>query len=230
LTPLFAKGRLRIVLAAVVIGLGWLVLGHRTFEIKPVLPPHGGWWMLAFAAGLVVAAITSYKAWTRVAAVVMVAGLFAAMLAKGAVERRPIDATFIPDDTIREWGAEVHQKLPGGAVLLAPPLADYVRLSTGFSVVANCKDVPYGGDAWKHYEERLDSMGGVGQCPAKDPNVFNSLSAEKVAKAAREWGADYIVVEEGQAWRTPDLQELGWTVVFRPTGSLRNSVLKAPGA
>lgn len=230
LTPLFTKGRLRLVLAAVVVGLGWLVLGQRAFEIKPVVPTHGGWWMLLFAAGLAAAAYLKRATWVRVAAVVMVAGLGAAMLAKGAVEKRPIDATFIPDDTIREWGAEVHHVLPGGSVLLAAPLAEYVRLSSGFGVVANCKDVPYGGDAWKHYEQRLNSMGGMTQCRSKDPGVFDKLSAEQVEKAAQRWGADYVVVEEGQAWRTPDMLARGWTFAFRPTGTLRNSVLKAPWA
>ena len=47
---------------------------------------------------------------------------------------------------------------------------------------------------------------------------------------ARRWGADYLVVGDGEDWRTPDLLDLGWTVVLRPAGPLRNEVLRAPWA
>jgi hypothetical protein len=237
LTPIFAKvvPWVRVVLAAVVVGLGWLVLGTRKYEIKLAVPEHGGWWMLVVVAGMAVAvALLIARRYegigVRLGALVMVAGLGAAILAQGGLEARKVDATFLPDDSIREWGAEVHGVVPGGAVLIAPPLANYVRLSTGHAVVANCKDVPYGGPAWQHYEQRLNSMGGVLQCSTKNPGVFNELPATNVEAAAREWGADYLVVEEGQSWRTPDLLERGWTEVLRPSAPLRNSILKAPWA
>jgi hypothetical protein len=191
--------------------------------------------MLVFVAGLAIAVVAvlvrRYEGLgIRVGGLVMVAGIGAAILAQGGLKARMIDATFIPDDSIREWGAEVHEVVPAGGVLLAPPLATYVRLSTGHAVVADCKNVPYGGAAWQHYEQRLNTMGGVRQCSLKSPGIFNELPATSIEAAAREWGADYVVVEEGQAWRTPELLERGWTVVLRPQGPLKNSILKAPWA
>lgn len=228
----------RVVLAVVVVGLGWLVTGIREWESRPAIPEHGGPWLLVFVAGLAIAVAAggvrgrrrSRARWLRVGAVVMVAGVVAAMVAEGRVAVRALDLTFVPDDKTREWGAAVHATLPRDAVLLAPPLAAYVRLATGHSVVANCKDVPYGGAAWRHYVARLDSMGGVAQCVLRQPGVFNSMPAASVEQVARRWGADHLVVEEGQAWRTPDLLARGWRVVLRPTGQLRNTVLAAPWA
>ncbi|MCP2270548.1 DUF6798 domain-containing protein [Actinokineospora diospyrosa] len=243
IVPLFApvKTWVRLIALGAVIGLGYLLAGSYTFDPRWMFErPNGGPWLLLFAGALVVGAAamavrarkpgwaTGTNGVVHGSALAVVGAVLAAVFSAGAPPLRTFDVVYISDNDIHDWGMAVRRTLPPGAQLISPPLGQYIRMASGRGVVADCKNVPYGGDAWIEYQHRINSIGGLEQCLMKIPSVFFTLPLERYTQVAREFGADYLVVEEGMQWRIPELVAAGWTIVLEPVSKLRNTVLRAP--
>ena len=56
------------------------------------------------------------------------------------------------------------------------------------------------------------------------------LDADQLTAVAREYRANYLVLEPSQAWQESAYVAEGWTVVLRPFNSVKNIVIKAPWA
>ncbi|WP_341393572.1 hypothetical protein [Arthrobacter sp. G119Y2] len=164
--------------------------------------------------------------WCATALIVLFLGTAAG---SGGLTLRGLQTGYIPDSDIREWGEAVEEVVPAGESLLAPPLAAYVRAATYRGVIADCKNIPYGGEPWVQWQERLGEMGGVDQCRQGDPRAYNSLSSEELDRISERYGVSYMVLEGGQAERLPELQRLGWSAVLNPVNAIQNVVLRKTG-
>jgi hypothetical protein len=239
LVPIFGSWQSwrRWVLLGLVGVLGYFVLGTKiTWSDPGWIGPHGGHWMLVLAAGLVLGTLAvslprlaARQEWLVRAGMLGVAvGMTMSCLHGGTFKLRPFDPQFVPDRQLADWGAAVQRVVPPGQQLLAPPLAEYVRIVTGRGVIVDCKYAPYGGQPWVDFQARLTALGGVRQCVKSNSSIYNGLPVATVEQAAKRYGTGYVVVEEGQRAWLPQLRADGWTQVLGPVAGLDNVVLKAP--
>ncbi len=228
LLPLFKLGKANLVAAGAILFLAWVYLLDDGWQIRqPLAVVFIGLFLLI---GLAAVGVRSYRPQfavlaTRIGAAGIILLFLINALSSGMITPRGVNATFIPDDDIREWGEAVEKVVPAGESLLASPLATYVRGTTYRGVIADCKNVPYGGEPWAEWQERINDLGGTAQCNPPEANYFNALSAREIDRAADKYGVTYLVVEEGQAARLPDLRKLGWSTVLEPVNSLQNVVM-----
>lgn len=154
-----------------------------------------------------------------------VAFLVAAVVYGGVVVRG-FHPEFITNPSIRAWGAEVERVVPSGETLLTAPLAHTVRLATGRADVVDCKNVPYGGEAWREWRERIDRLGGFGQCLNPAAATFADMSAAQLVSVAEDYGARYMVIDPAQYERIrPGLDDRGWGVILEPADGIQAVVL-----
>lgn len=146
----------------------------------------------------------------------------------GAFTLRAPSFTFINDSNLRAWGEEVRAEVPSGEVVVASPRAEWVKLVTQRAVIADCKDVPYGGEAWTEWQARLESLGGMAQCVAPGPLLYDSLNGDDLIAIADEYGADHIFVSPGAVDAYNELRRDGWVLVVEPVGDSGLNVLRRP--
>ena len=82
-------------------------------------------------------------------------------------------------------------------------------LVTQRAVVVDCKNIPYGGQAWREWKERIESFGGIEQCVTAQPIVYNELSARQLIRLADAYDSDVIAVDPGVE-QASELAERGW--------------------
>jgi hypothetical protein len=136
----------------------------------------------------------------------------------GALRLRPFDPRFFRDDDLARWGSDVQTVVPPGAVLVIPPEAVQLRMATKRAVVVDCKYGPYGGDAWREFKERLEAVGGIGQCLSTEP-AYDALTGDHLAAVARQYGAQYIVINSENVAQATALEAIGAQRLVSPTGT-----------
>ncbi len=153
---------------------------------------------------------------------VLVAGalVVAAVASYGGLSIRPANFTFIGDANLRQWGAEVRDAVPAGEILVASPRSEWVKITSQRAVIADCKNVPYGGAAWDEWQERIDSLGGWEQCVAPGPLLYDALSADELVGIADEYNTDFIVVNPASSEALAALERLGWVEVVAPVNGI----------
>ncbi|WP_194397802.1 DUF6798 domain-containing protein [Microbacterium atlanticum] len=149
----------------------------------------------------------------------------ASVASYGGLSVRGVDFTFVRDAGLREWGSHVREIVPAGEVLVASPRSEWVKLVTQRAVIADCKNVPYGGPAWDEWQRRLDALAGWEQCVAPGPLLYDALPADALADVADEYGSEFIVVNRGQDAQIAGLKRLGWAEVLAPVGGSGAHVL-----
>lgn len=229
LLPLFRLGPKHLAPTLLVLVLAWIYLLDGTWQLNRPLSAAflGTYFVVSLVPFLARGSFPQLKTRVQqVCAVLLVALFIGSALAGGKITPRALNPWFMPDTEAREWGEAVEEAVPAGESLLAAPLATYVRAVTYRGVIADCKNIPYGGEAWTQWQERIEDLGGLDQCrPGGGPTPFNSLTADELDLAAEKYGVRYAVLEAGQVGVLPGLLELGWDVALEPVNSVNNILL-----
>lgn len=104
----------------------------------------------------------------------------------------------------------VQDSTPVGSVIVAPPMMTWLRAASRRAVVVDCKSVPYGGEPWRQYKERIDSLGGWGNCHGERP--YEQLTLDDIAAMVGEYGASHMLVGETDP-KYVDAADAGWELV-----------------
>lgn len=216
---------------AVAAGYGWLV----PEDGNVVLPDDLRWARIVL--GVAVAGVLLRYLPRRVGDVaggltgLAVIGLLVVGAADLRVLRpRPVDITFVPEARDRALGRAIAAHVPVGEEVLVPPTLGTVRLTSGRSVLVDCKAVPYGGPAWREYRERLDALGGRDSCHSGG-HPFVEVTPEGLTSTALRYGARYVLLSAWDVARADAAQRLGWRPLTRPESPDRGMwLLAAPGA
>jgi hypothetical protein len=143
----------------------------------------------------------------------------------GGMTVRAPQFDFIKDPDLRTWGENVREAVPTGEIIVASPRTEWVKLVTQRGVIVDCKDVPYGGEAWTQWNERLEDLGGWTQCVG--PLLYDALSAAQLVEAADKYGSDFISISAGVPAEVPsDLEELGWAIAVEPVGTSGTTIFE----
>jgi hypothetical protein len=138
----------------------------------------------------------------------------AAMIA-GSIVIRPLNIEYLPVAGLKEWGSEVAELVPVGGIMLAPPGSHSIRQITGRAVIADCKNVPYGGDSWSEWRARMADLGGLQQCLDPRVKTFRGFSAVTLDRVADKYDARYMVLSRSHLADVSDgLREYGWEVLL----------------
>ena len=232
-----------LVAVVAVAGFGWLeprggdtlLAGHRLWALAAVLAAT-----VATATGLLAGAGSNGlagpadRAWRRpnlpaagaaAAALLVLAGA----VRGGALQWRPLRVTFVADPLARAMGSAVARHVPPGEVVEAPPSFGTLRLTSGRSLLVDCKAVPYGGAPWQDYRARLDALGGRGAC-SHGGVPYLRLPATALTATAQRYGARYLVLPARDP-RSAAITGDGWQVLVTPSRRDGNVwLLAAPGA
>jgi hypothetical protein len=239
LAPLFADltRRRRLVLLAGSLVLGLAALTDAGWGLQPGSKVAGGPWMIVFGGLLILAvaalvhprlAPNSELVW-RASMVGLVVTVLVSATVGGALRLRPFDPRFFRDDDLARWGSDVQTVVPPGAVLVIPPEAVQLRMATKRAVVVDCKYGPYGGDAWREFKERLEAVGGIGQCLSTEP-AYDALTGDHLAAVARQYGAQYIVINSENVAQATALEAIGAQRLVSPTGTAEYLLLRVTEA
>lgn len=150
--------------------------------------------------------------------------------ASGGLTLRSPNFDFIGDPNLRQWGEDVREVVPEGDVIVASPRFEWVKLITQRAVIADCKDVPYGGKAWDEWQERLEALGGYKQCVAPGPLLYDDLSPRELVEIADRFESDFIAVNPAHPETVRGLEDFGWTPVVGPISGVGAEVLRRPSA
>ena len=141
----------------------------------------------------------------------------------GGMSVRTPNFIFVADSDLRAWGAQVRDVVPAGEIIVASPRTEWVKLVTERGVIADCKDVPYGGQAWTEWNERLEDLGGWEQCVG--PMLYDQLSADELVAIADEYDSDFISVGAAIPPDVPgDLENLGWERLVEPVAAAGTAI------
>lgn len=136
----------------------------------------------------------------------------------GGVSIRPPQFQFIKDPALVQWGVDVREQVPVGSTIIASPRAEWVKLVSQRAVVVDCKDIPYGGEPWREWKQRIEDFGGIDQCVAPGPLLFNELSGRELIELADRYDSDFIAVDAALTDSVDELERLGWQQVVDTVG------------
>lgn len=157
------------------------------------------------------------------AAVVLV---IVATAIRGGFTLRAVDFAFIPDRDLRAWGANVRDVVPEGEVIVASPRFEWVKLVSQRAVIADCKNVPYGGEAWTNWKRRLDSLGGFEQCVPPGLPLYDTLTGQQLIDIADRNDSDTIIVNPVLPDTVRELESLGWSLAVGVQGAAGADVFR----
>lgn len=156
--------------------------------------------------------------------------ILAAAAGNGALTLRPLDLTLTPFPEFRTWGEQAEKLVPAGETIVASPQLVWIKFVSERAVIADCKNVPYGGEPWTQWKQRLDEMGGWEQCIDITAPGFNTLDAEDLIDLADRYDSDFIAVATDVPEQLDGMQRAGWEPVVDADGDAYAVLFRRPGA
>jgi hypothetical protein len=147
--------------------------------------------MGAILAAALVRLAAATVPWPRLLLPVTVTALLmAAVLATGSVGHRNLADD--RRDAVTAASLSLRASVPEGSVIAASPGLAWIGPTSQRAVIADCKRVPYGGQLWTEYKERMAALGGRDCGPRGDG--FRDLSVERVLSLRDRYGATHVLL------------------------------------
>ena len=111
--------------------------------------------------------------------------------ATGAI---PLRVDYRPDDGGVALGRAIEEATPPGSVIVVRPDYAWFRLLSRRALVVDCKGVPYGGEPWQEYNERLAALGV--STPLECSNAgFVAMDLDDIGDVAERYGGTHVFLE-----------------------------------
>ncbi|WP_158372228.1 DUF6798 domain-containing protein [Cellulosimicrobium cellulans] len=110
----------------------------------------------------------------------------------------PLRIDYRPDDGAVALGQRIEDLTPPGSVIAARPDYTWLRLMSRRAVVVDCKSVPYGGEPWAEYNERLQALGAPTPLEC-GTGGYHRLEPDGLLALRDEYGATHVLLEPGDA-------------------------------
>lgn len=166
------------------------------------------------------------KKWvTRLGVALFLAAFLTNAVVGKNITPRPLSIEFINNADERAWGQAVEKLVPSGEQILAAPQWDYVRISTSRAVIADCKNVPYGGAAWEQWQERIKDLGGIDQCRPPFTQTYGTFSGQEFNALAQKYSTNYLILDVLQTTQIRELEGYGWKVIMTPFNKMQGILM-----
>ncbi|MGH9040466.1 MAG: hypothetical protein ACRDZ3_09560 [Acidimicrobiia bacterium] len=106
-----------------------------------------------------------------------------------------VSLSYDRSDPVVAAALHLREVLPAGAVVAAAPRISQLAPLSGRAVVADCKRLPYGGQHWEEFKERVAALGGA-QCSSL-ASGFAGLDPADVLALQRQYGATHVLLLGG---------------------------------
>lgn len=127
-----------------------------------------------------------------------------------------------------EWYESVKELVPQGEVITAPGDTATLRLYSQRAFIADCKNVPYGGEAWKEWQQRISD---IGSCFGDD-SYADEFTVDDYTRVAAKYDSHYVIlgpdaierneneiVQAGWQALLGSNEAVGWTLYELPSGA-----------
>lgn len=104
----------------------------------------------------------------------------------------------------------VEDATPVGSIVAAPPIMTWLRGVSRRAVIVDCKSVPYGGEPWRQYKERIEALGGWANCHGGNP--YEQLTLDDMRSLTGRFGATHMIVTATDP-KFDDAARAGWDLL-----------------
>lgn len=204
---------LRVLVAAFVaiIGANWLQGFTGAFEHD-----RSSAWLTAVGAaglGVVVSLVPARRPALCRPLMALTAVLLVSLLATDALMWRSPTIGLDGSDPRVIVGRAIEDATPPGSIIAASPAHEWLRIASRRAIVADCKAVPYGGDPWREYQDRIAALGGR-DCVGS--TAFGALTLSDLVSLRQRFGVTHALLARDDPKRTT-APEAGWRVVLDGT-------------
>ncbi|KJQ53667.1 DUF6798 domain-containing protein [Microbacterium sp. SA39] len=236
-TPLLSRARgWRYVALLAAWGLGWLmILTAWGFVSAGPLISRLVFYTLAllipFLGFAVLRQLRRDHVRTRPAAALIASVLvLAAAAGNGGLALRAPDFAITPFADFRVWGENAERAVPAGESIVASPQQVWIKFVSERAVIADCKNVPYGGEPWAQWKKRLAELGGYEQCLEPRAPGYSELSVDALIDLADEYDSDFIAVATDAPVQLEGMERAGWDQVVDAEGDAYAVLFRRPGS
>lgn len=188
-----------------------LTLLDPSWGIRELIREHTGFAILiaVVLAGAVVAAwIRKRDLVSCVVGFAVLAGLLSGGIAAGTLVGTPhFNFYKWGNSESRNWMEAVGEAVPEGGVIMAPGSSESMRLYSQRATIVDCKNIPYGGEAWRDWLTRSRDIGVCGS-----PISYEAFTSDELQVLAKKYGSEFVVLTsdmyksigknlEAQGWR-----------------------------
>ena len=152
---------------------------------------------------------------------------FLALTPRGEASWDPDQGATWLGSPAKQWGEQARRVIPVGSTVLIDPAMARLRLPLERAILVDCKDIPYGGAAYREWIDRLNHLGGWQQCRYVDREpLFSKLSGAELDAAVQHYRLDAVVLTLPQGEeQVRTLTGLGYIAHRLAVGNLDTVVL-----
>ena len=124
----------------------------------------------------------------------------------------------LSDSVSHHWFREVGEVVPAGEIITAPGTSDTMKLYSQRATIVDCKNVPYGGDAWTEWKKRTSDLG----IDCKSYFEYGpETDVTSLTELAKKYDSRFIVVDqEFIREHREEIEDSGWQVVLEPNAGV----------
>lgn len=210
-------------------GLAGMTLLDPSWNVTSFVLEHRGLVLLIGAiGGFLLLASYLWKRdllpWAPVLA--LVALCIASAVVAGTITARPSVNWYERGEpsAAKEWYLEAGRIVPPGEIITAPGNSDSLRLYSQRATIVDCKNVPYGGQAWKDWKARTADLG------IDCKNYFGygpDMTPDQLEDIAEKYSSRYVIVDTDFVETFSDeIHALGWTLELEPNNIIGWNLFK----
>lgn len=120
----------------------------------------------------------------------------------------------LSDSVSHEWFRAVGQVVPAGEVITAPGSSDTMKLYSQRATIVDCKNVPYGGDAWTEWKQRTSDLG----IDCKDNFEYGpEMDLIDLTDLAKKYDSRFLVLDQEFIMKhSEEIADSPWKLVLEP--------------
>lgn len=124
-----------------------------------------------------------------------------------------------------EWYEAVKQLVPEGEVITAPGDTATLRLYSQRAFIADCKNIPYGGEAWREWQQRVSDLG---TCFG-DERYNDAFTVDDYTRVAEKYDSRYVILgPDAIARNEAAISDAGWEALLGANEAVGWTLYKLP--
>lgn len=124
-----------------------------------------------------------------------------------------------------KWYESVRDVVPAGGIITGPGETSTLRLYSQRAFIADCKNVPYGGDAWREWQQRISDLG----ICFNSTEYTDKFTVADYMRVAEKYHSRYVLLGPEAIVRNQDeIKAAGWTMLLGPNEAVGWTLYELP--